>query len=177
MVAFLILQSLSGASMAFPGFFGIILRAPATRMPAIVSHGTRDIDLDTVVGMIRAAVPDATLISLRFPAAPDRPMIAALAPDGQPDGAPPVIVTADPFGGRIISVRDPRRAGMGAGVLAWLRALHSGEGLGPAWRVINCLLGVALPLFPMTGVAMWLLRRRDKDRRPVASSIVQGAIE
>jgi uncharacterized iron-regulated membrane protein len=168
MVAFLLLQSLSGASMAFPGFFTMILRAPAAKPSTSALHWTHTIDVDAIAAAIRAAAPGATIVSIRFPVQPGRPVIANLRPAAKP-GAPPIVVIADPFDGRVISVRDPRKEGPGANILAWLRTLHSGEGLGFAWRAITCLLGLALPIMPITGVAMWLLRRRDGRRRGAPS--------
>ncbi len=185
LVALLILQSLSGASMAFPGVFGAILGAPPAKNPVIGSRTARganppmpiDLDspsaVDALVGAARIAVPEATVTSLRFPTQPSRPMIATLDPNGRAEGAPPVVVLVDPRGGQVVSVRDPRQATLGATILAWLRVLHSGEGLGPAWRAIICFLGLALPLFPITGIAMWLSRRR----RLAGKAILQGASE
>jgi uncharacterized iron-regulated membrane protein len=175
MVAFLLLQSLSGASMAFPGFFAMILRAPAAKPSTSALHWTHTIDVDAIAAAIRLAAPGATIVSIRFPVQPGRPVIANLRPTGLSQGQtdePPIVVIADPFDGRVISVRDPRKEGPGANILAWLRALHSGEGLGFAWRAITCLLGLALPILPITGLTMWLLRRRDGRRRRAASTIL-----
>jgi uncharacterized iron-regulated membrane protein len=177
MAAFLLLQSLTGASMAFPDFFRMILNVPTPPTAMPVSRGTHEIDVDAIVERVRAAAPGATLASIRFPVQSGRPVIATLRPEGQANGAPPIIVAADPYEGRIISVRDPRLEGPGAAVLAWFRAVHSGDGLGPGWRAVTCLLGIALPLFPITGVAMWLLRRRNRRHRPVTPAILQGASE
>jgi uncharacterized iron-regulated membrane protein len=171
--ALLILQSLSGASMAFPGVFATILGAPVARMPMGGHQAAHEIDPDAIAEAARAAAPGAALTSLRYPTQPGRPMIATLLPDGQADGAPPVVVFGDPSNGHVIGVRDPRSGSSGAFVLAWLRALHSGGGLGPIWRVAICATGAALPLFPITGVAMWLLRRR----RQASRTVLQGASE
>jgi uncharacterized iron-regulated membrane protein len=176
-VAFLLLQSLSGASMAFPGLFGMILHIGPLKTPDSVPRWASELDVDNIVGAIRARVPDARLTSLRFPARPGRPIIATLQPNEQANGAPPVIVAADPYDGHIVSIRDPRHDGPGAGILAWLRAVHAGDGLGPVWRVVVCLLGIMLTLFPITGIAMWLLRRQGSRHRPVAPPILRGASE
>jgi uncharacterized iron-regulated membrane protein len=176
MAAFLLLQGLSGASMTFPGFFGTIPNAPATKASINASHGIREFDVDSIVVRIQAAVPGATITSVRFPTQTGRPVIATLQPAGEAY-SPPIVAFSDPADGRIISVRDPRKDGLGAEILAWLRVVHSGDGPGPVWRMVTCLLGIALPLFPITGLAMWLLRRRDGRRRHVASSILQGASE
>jgi uncharacterized iron-regulated membrane protein len=174
---FLVLQSLSGISMAFPGWFGTGPNAQALKTAADHPRGTRDIDVDAVAGAVRATATDARLTSLRFPARPGRPMIATLQPAERTNGVPPTIVAVDPVDGRIISVRDPRNDGLTAGILAWLRALHSGDGLGPLWRVVVCLLGTTLPLLPITGIAMWLLRRKSGRRRSVAPPVLRGASE
>jgi uncharacterized iron-regulated membrane protein len=59
-------------------------------------------------------------------------------------------------------VRDPEAAGPGGFVTGWLRPLHSGDGLGLVWRILVFLSGFLPALFAITGVSMWLLKRRNR---------------
>jgi uncharacterized iron-regulated membrane protein len=168
-LALLLLQSVSGAALAFPQ----TARAIAGLPPQFPQGARRDapqaeIDATPVLGAAVAAalraVPDAALHDIRLPASAGRPMIAFLLPRGQWEGAPEAAVLLDPTTGRIRSVSDPRSQGWGGWLLGWLRALHYGGGLGLGWRLVSVASGLVLPLFPLTGLAMWLLRRRNRIR-------------
>jgi uncharacterized iron-regulated membrane protein len=173
-VLLLTLQALSGVAMAFPQFAASLLGAPEARFPRATTAAT--IDLDAVAETLRTAVPNATLVSLRFPAEPNRPMMATLRPDAS-IAEPPVVVFIDPGSHRILSVRDPRTGSFGVSLLAWLRTLHEGAAIGLPWRAAVTLTGLALVLFPITGCAMWLLRHRDRGRRRIQQALPQGAGE
>ncbi|MGZ5922245.1 MAG: PepSY domain-containing protein, partial [Rhizomicrobium sp.] len=56
---------------------------------------------------------------------------------------------------RIVAVRDPSGS-----FLAWQRPLHQGVGLGPVWRALVFLTGLVPTLFVVTGMMMWLKKRR-----------------
>jgi uncharacterized iron-regulated membrane protein len=179
-VLLLILQALSGTTMAFPQIAASLLDAPERLGDTRVPRGSRDapstIDLDAIAETLRAAVPHASLVSLRFPTEPNRPMIAALQPDTTLE-EPPVLVFIDPASHRILSTRDPRAESAGASLLAWLRTLHEGAAFGVPWRAAVAVTGLALVLFPITGCTMWLLRNRERRRRRVQQALPQGAGE
>jgi uncharacterized iron-regulated membrane protein len=177
-VAMLLLQGFSGASMAFPQAFRIIFgsaangpRGAAARDAANARRdrtpwfADQDAAIERLVRDAHAAVPDAALVDLRGPTMPGRPFAVVLLPKGDAAGTPAAVVTMDPSSLRVIGVQDPRTEGRGVRFLGWLRALHSGEGLGPVWRIAVGVLGLMLPLLCVTGAAMWLLRQRNRRRR------------
>jgi len=41
--------------------------------------------------------------------------------------------------------------------------LHFGQGLGPVWRGLTIVTGLVLPIFAVTGTAMWLYRRQRRS--------------
>jgi uncharacterized iron-regulated membrane protein len=176
-VAMLLLQGFSGASMAFPQTFRMVFGSAANgtrvagarnavgaRHDGMPMSADQDAAIERLVREAHAAVPDAALIDLRLPTVPGRPFAVVLLPKGRAAGTPAAVVTLDPSSLRVIGVQDPRTEGRGVRFVAWLRALHSGEGLGPAWRVAVGVLGLMLPLLSVTGVAMWTLRRRSRRR-------------
>jgi uncharacterized iron-regulated membrane protein len=59
-----------------------------------------------------------------------------------------------------MDVRDPAVYATSDKFLAWQRALHSGKGLGTMWWMLVFVSGLMPPLFAVTGVTMWWLRRR-----------------
>ena len=56
--------------------------------------------------------------------------------------------------------RGPCRAAELA--LRWAHDLHFGQALGPLWRALTIVTGLVLPIFAITGGAMWLCRRRRR---------------
>jgi uncharacterized iron-regulated membrane protein len=168
----LVLQAASGVALAFPQTARSVVGLP---VPVMV-QGRRGDHLATGpispaqpilagVSAAEAAQPDAVLQDLRLPAAPGRPMVALMLPRDRRQGAPGAVVSMDPATARVLSVQRPETRSIGAASLDWLRALHYGGGLGPAWRAVICLFGPTLSLLPITGVAMWVLRWRTLRRR------------
>jgi len=160
LAAMLILQAGSGIALAFPRTFRALagLPDPGSRRGA---HGIAAApDIDTALERARAAIPHARLLDLLLPSTAGRPAIAVFQPDGTRDGGPFARADIDLGEQRILTVQDPRSQNFGARLLCWARALHSGGGLGFPWRAATCVAGLTLPLFPVTGLAMWLMRRR-----------------
>jgi uncharacterized iron-regulated membrane protein len=166
LIALLVLQSMTGIALAFPqtarAIVGLPAQVPRPGRPA----GDVTIDppraIAAGIASAQAAVPKAVLLDLRLPVAPGRPMLASLVPPDRWSGAPGAIVTMDPVTARVLSVQEPDTSSVGASLLNWSRAVHEGGAVGPAGRLLLCLFSLALPLFPVTGLAMWTLRRRRR---------------
>jgi uncharacterized iron-regulated membrane protein len=175
-VALLLLQAVSGVSMAFPQTAAALLGVAQSRFPSASREGRSDVDVAQMEAAALRAVPQSRLVSLRFPIEPGRPVMAALRPEGSAIDGPPTLVLLDPSTQRVLGVRGAGTGSAGARVLAWLRTLHEGAGLGPLWRLAVGLTGLALLIFSVTGIAMWLLRR-SAGRRRKAGVYLQGAGE
>jgi uncharacterized iron-regulated membrane protein len=65
-------------------------------------------------------------------------------------------------------VLDPRKFSIGERILAWQHALHAGEALGGAWKILVFLSGLLPPLFVFTGISMWWIKR-GRRKSPVAT--------
>jgi uncharacterized iron-regulated membrane protein len=158
LVAMLMVQAVSGISLAFPRTMRSLLGLEAR--PAIntgADGGT--LDIDAVVDRATTTVPGAQLTDLLLPRAPGRPAIAVLRIEAGWDGAPRAIAAISPSGRRVLSLQDPREQS-GVALLGWLRALHTGAAFGLFWRAAVILLALLLPLLPITGLLMWLRRHR-----------------
>ena len=160
--AMLVLMSLSGVTLAFPQTVGAILGVPVGFPPR--GEGRASLDLDAVLAQAAKALPGAATLDVRLPNPAGRPVTVRMQPPGTLGGSPPAFVTVDPAGARVISVRDPRTQGAAATTLAWLRALHYGDVFWLPWRALVTLCGLALSLLALTGVALWLLKRRNRQR-------------
>ena len=194
--AMLVIMSASGVTLAFPQTAREVLGLPVQGSPgpgaASAQRGEgrgprdagprgavhEDLDMDAVLARAAQAVPGAQIVDVRLPNQPGRPVLIRMERDGALAGSPPVVVTIDPVGGNVISLQDPRTQPMGAVLLAWLRALHFGEAFGFPWRVLVFLTGLALPTLAVTGVTLWLLRRRNRLRLQSQRQVaIHGAAE
>jgi uncharacterized iron-regulated membrane protein len=169
----LFVVSISGAYLAFPQDMGAMvtgvfpgrdLRAAMTSLRVQPVRDAAPIDLETGLALARDAVGEAALRVAFLPGRPDQPLRLGLARDGLGEGGPMIVVFVDQWAGRVLEVQDPRTFSIGESILAWQRAVHEGSGLGPVYRFLVFLSGLAIPLFSVTGVVMWLYRRRAKSR-------------
>jgi uncharacterized iron-regulated membrane protein len=169
-LAIFVVVSFSGVYLAFPQtvgagvnalFPGRDLRAPPT-LPRDAGADATPIAPGAAIAIAGEAVPGARLWMLGLPTRPDQAFRVALLPDGAERGAPVATVFVDPRNGRIIETRDPRSYTVGERILAWQHALHEGRGFGWSWRVLVFLSGFLPALFAVTGISMWLLKRRRR---------------
>ena len=140
--------------------------------------GAEPLGIDAAVALAREGFPDAALRLVFLPAKPDQPYRVGLVPSGGDRRSPLITVFVDPWSRRVVEVLDPRRFSAGETVLAWQHALHAGQGLGPVWKLLVFLSGFLPLLFAVTGLAMWLLKRRRRQRGgrdPCSRSSVHGA--
>ncbi len=182
LVVFMIV-SFSGVYLAFPQTLGdgvsAILPARDLRAPVKVEpvKGGTPADIDQVVELAKAALPGAALRSVSPPQRPDQAYRVGLAPVGQAHGAPMATVFVNPWTATVAEVRDPGGYSAGETILAWQRPLHAGEGLGALWKWLVFLSGVLPPLFAVTGILMWWLKRkarRAKDAERAAALAAAG---
>ncbi len=99
---------------------------------------------------------------IALPTRPDQAVRIGFLPLGGAHGQPQITVFIDPWARRVIEVRDPRSFTAGETALAWQHALHAGEGLGWLWKLLVLLSGFTPALFVVTGISMWLIKRRAK---------------
>jgi uncharacterized iron-regulated membrane protein len=151
--------SFSGVAIAFPNTMTMLMGGAPPRPnynlregPAIApGEGATAIGPAEALAIARQALPDATPTSITLPARPDRTiMVNMLA-----HGAVGASVYIDPWHGSIAAIRDPSST-----FLAWQRPIHQGVGLGAVWRALVFLSGFVPTLFVVTGVVMWLKKRR-----------------
>ena len=77
-------------------------------------------------------------------------------------------VFIDGRNGEVLGKFDHRDGTVGDKIRTWQFPLHSGQGFGMAGRVLVCLVGLIPPLLAVTGVWLWL--RRKRLRRVTAQS-------
>lgn len=122
----------------------------------------------------QARYPQARVTRIVLPAKPSMPYEIRLRQPNeirQGDGA--TRMTIDAYSAKILRVRDPMRAPGGDTFLSWLFPLHNGEAFGTAGRIFITCFGAVPLLFLMTGLGIWLKRR--KKRIPMRFDYPSGA--
>lgn len=61
-------------------------------------------------------------------------------------------------------------------VTNWLYALHMGNVFGLPYRIFVCVLGLAIVMVSVTGVVIWLKKRRARARQAVGLASVARAV-
>jgi uncharacterized iron-regulated membrane protein len=167
--AVLAVVSFGGVYLAFPepvrGLVDIVLpardlRAAVAAVKVVPVAGAEPLGIDDALSIARGAVPDGRATLAVLPIRPDQPYRIALLRAGQERHASPVTVLVDPWTRRIVETFDPRQFTAGETLLAVQHALHSGQGFSPIWKIAVFLCGLLPTLFAVTGIAMWLKRRR-----------------
>lgn len=175
--------SFSGVYIAFPQATGDLVRLvfPARDMrvnfnasTVVPTAGAHPISLDDAARLALAAAPDSRVWVARLPARPDQPYRFGLIREGHQHGQPAIQVAVDPWKNTVIEIMDPRYYTTGETIMAWQRGLHAGEGLGWVWKILVALSGLLPLAFGVTGIAMWLMRRRA-HRRATRPIVTQGA--
>jgi len=148
-VVFMIV-SYSGLVLAWPQFLGAGGgRGPA--MAPLTASTSAPIGPDRALALAKAAMPGVEPDSVTLPAHYDQPIsVSFLVHD-----AVRASVLIDPWRAKVIAVRDNSSS-----FLAWMRPVHQGSGLGVVWRFLVFLSGLVPTLFVVTGIVMWLKKRR-----------------
>ena len=163
--------SFSGVVIAFPNVFGLGNQAgrPAFNLregPQIApGDGAAALSAEQAVAMAQTALPNATPTGITLPSRPDRTIMVNM----EARGAVGATVYIDPWRGRIVATRDPSGSFM-----AWQRPLHQGSGLGVVWQALVFLSGLVPALFVITGVIMWLKKR--KRHLPMSAALAEEAV-
>jgi uncharacterized iron-regulated membrane protein len=138
------------------------LRSSQQKIKVEPIENAEKITLTAAADLATKAVPDARLISIAPALDDDAPVRVMMAHPGYEDRAPATNVFIDPYRNSVIEVRDPRQYTSGETFQAWQRPLHEGSGLGGIWKFVVFLSGIAPLGFAITGVLMWLIKRKAR---------------
>jgi uncharacterized iron-regulated membrane protein len=142
--------SYSGLVLAWPRLLGAAGPGPRD-MPHVTAGTNAAIGPDRALALAKAAMPGTAPDSITLPARHDQPITVGF----MVHDAVRASVLVDPWSGKVIGVRDNS-----ASALAWMRPLHQGTGLGVVYRFLVFLSGLVPTLFVVTGLIMWLKKRR-----------------
>lgn len=153
--------SFSGVAIAFPESVGMVTGGAPAPLPFNLREGPAVTPLAgaaaigpaAAVSLAQQALPNALPTGIALPARRDQAVIVSMLTYGAIGAS----VYVDPWRARVMAVRDPS-----ANFIAWQRPLHQGMGFGAIWRALVFLSGLVPALFVVTGVTMWVKKRRQR---------------
>ena len=168
-LVFFLVVTISGTFIIFPvpieRAIALVLPAPATlgdnRIP-LAPRGTRPMNVDAAVALAQQHA-EGRVSSIVFAGHGGQAMQITLAPSR-------TVVAIDPYLQRVVYVRDPSIDAAGDRLIAVLRPLHEGEIYGWPWRTALFLTGILPPFFAITGIALFVIKRRAHP------SVARGAV-
>lgn len=159
----------SGIYLIFPEYIKPLVHgfSPVSQFPEVKSiylPGAAPISLDQAVAAANRIFPDAELKGIALPEDPEGVYIVVKRQQGEVRQAwGESRVWIDAYSGEILAVRNPRQFSAGDTFLNWLFPLHSGEALGFFGRILVFIAGFVPLILYITGVKLWLKRRRSKE--------------
>lgn len=142
--------SFSGVVIAWPQTLGLNGAGTGQRAPVVEATGGKRLGPTEAIIAAATAVPDIKPRSITIPARPDQP----ISVNYRSHDAISAAVLIDPYSSKVLMVRDNSQR-----FLAWMRPVHDGT-LGSAWRFLVFLSGLVPTLFIVTGIIMWLKKRK-----------------
>ncbi|SDB43246.1 PepSY-associated TM helix domain-containing protein [Belnapia rosea] len=170
MAVVLSVVAVSGTAIIFPGWFRPLLGiAEATPpAPAPPRREPMTVDADAAVAAALAHLPGQVATGVTLPSRQRQAWQVTLRPaDASTEVRVRSFLAIDPWSGAVIEERGPRTRSLGEEVLAMQRWLHGGALLGWTGRLLVFASGIAMPALFVTGLAAWLLRRRNRRRLAV----------
>ena len=167
MAAVLAVVAVSGVVLIFPGWFRPVfgIAPPVAAAPAPPRREPMTVDADAAAAAAMAHLPGQVVTGLLLPSR-QRPLWqVTLRPEASdPEVRARSVIGIDPWSGAVAEERGPRTRGLAEETLALQRWLHGGALLGWPGRLLVFASGLAMPVLFVTGLAAWLLRRRNRRR-------------
>lgn len=129
------------------------------------------VPLDHAWSTFRSAVPDATRAMVNLSGKSDAPIEIRYLTTASPHERAFDTLKLDATSGEIAAREPYAELPRGRRFVSSMFPLHSGDFFGMPGRVLVALAALLMPLFTVTGIWVWLLRRRSEAaRRPHAKA-------
>jgi uncharacterized iron-regulated membrane protein len=172
--------SFTGIFIAFPdagrsaaAAFGAI--SPSPRGIQAPEGSGRPITPDEAAAIATALYPNASVIGVGFPAGPRGAYRVNLREAGDASPRSGTMVFIDPRSGATLLRADRSTRRSGDEFILWQRILHEGSAFGIPGRIITLLGGLLPPTLMVTGLLMWLRKRRARRADKVISVAPVGS--
>ncbi|HEU4851064.1 MAG TPA: PepSY-associated TM helix domain-containing protein [Telluria sp.] len=164
----LLVQGFSGGYMNLPNVVvpAVKVVAPVTSSAKLANRdpdAASSLSVEAALAQAQGVFPSARISRVVIPSKAGVPYEVRVRQEGEirhDDGA--TRITVDSASGEVLRVVDPLNGKRGDALLAWMFPLHTGDAFGIAGRIFISLLGLMPLVFMVTGVAVWLKKRRGK---------------
>ncbi len=163
----LIILFLSGVSMSLTPWFVQAVRifSPVTEMEHLLVHprpGQSSISIEQAVALVEQQYPEGRLRWVHVPS--DDTTVYVIGKKDVPGvgWTGTRLLAVDPYSSTIEHVVDAKAGSAGDAFMLWMLPLHSGNAFGLPGRIVVCVTGLLCPVLAITGVYLWLKKRRSK---------------
>ena len=118
--------------------------------------------VDAAIALVRAAKPDAVVRNVSLPRTTADTYRLNLGVRGEDRNDLPTVATVDSGATQVVSLRSPSDLSSTEYIAQVARALHLGRGGGWTWWILVTLSGVLPVIFCISGIWMWLLKRKNR---------------
>ena len=139
--------------------------SPAPRRPPAGEAKTPVASLDAAWGTFLRQVPEATRASAALAPGADGAIEIRYQTPASPHDRAWNSIKVDPADATVVARETYAELPRGRRFVASLFPLHSGSFWGTPGRLLMALSALLMPLFPLTGLWMWRLRRRNEALR------------
>jgi uncharacterized iron-regulated membrane protein len=130
---------------------------PAVRLPP---SGTPPLPLATLLAAAHRALPEAKLVWIEIPGAPDAPIRLRVRVPGDPSPRfPRSYLHVDRHSAKVLAIVDYRRGSAATTINTWLHPLHDAAIGGLPTRILVVLVGLLPGFLLLTGLLRWRRRR------------------
>jgi uncharacterized iron-regulated membrane protein len=133
---------------------------PQLRLQTTPLPGVEPISPDKALEIARAAAPGATSLLISAASGKNVYRINAL----YPEDPTPARIAIDPYSGKVLLLIDSRTGPAGYRLVNLNLALHTAAIFGTASKIVMSLASLIMALQLVTGVVMWLKRRKAESR-------------
>ena len=121
----------------------------------------RPISPDTALEIAREALPGATPFNFNVPGPLDPYVFRASYPEDLTGGGRSQVIV-DQYSGQVLASEGSRDSPTGSAIVTMNRAIHTGDVFGLLSKTVMSLASLMLVVQTITGVMMWLRRRRKQ---------------
>jgi uncharacterized iron-regulated membrane protein len=176
-VTLLMLSCLTGFYMCYEGdfqrFFRQIGIAKATMVHTPVAPSSEiAVSVQNAVDAAMALYPDADPVLIERPTRGRAQYMVQLFPRHESRAFYTVEAHVSAITGEIVSVFDPHTQPVANASVLWIIFLHNGQMLGKVGQFIVMCLGATLTMLSVTGIWMWLIKKRNGFARKRAARTV-----
>ena len=163
----LLLATVTGATLVYVNYVRDLVSvfskvAPFPTVPWQPQNAHEPLQLDRVIADVRRRFPEHTLLEVHGSPRQLAGHLYYLKRAGDVHRLGDTIAWINPLSGEMMVERSPRTRTAGEGFMHWLFPLHSGTAFGTVGQVVMSATGAVPMLMVLTGLWVWLRKRRGE---------------